>query len=121
MSNSSLPNTLKNSPITSRFYNRYSRQEIPYNASEVDAVIAYFLKRGFDQVAAANTAAILLQQASIEKISPFKLIETLKGLSDVQLSNVVAQLLNLSREKCSSVGYRIPSTEQLFDQRNIIV
>ena len=32
-----------------KFFNNYFKSEINYNASEVDAVIGYFLKRGFDK------------------------------------------------------------------------
>ena len=79
-----------------------------------------FQKRGFDQVAAVNTAAIILQQAGIDKIPSFELIDTLKGINDVQLSNVIAQILNLNRSSCSTIGYKI-SVPNLSEQRNIIV
>ena len=67
---SSIPTEKKvdKSNDTSKLLNRYYNQEIYYSASEVDAVIGYFQKRGFDQVAAVNTAAIILQQAGIDKI-----------------------------------------------------
>lgn len=109
------------SDLTREFFNNYYNQQIPYKASEVDAVIGYFLKRGFDRIAAVNTASILLQQASIDQITVFQLIDTLKGVNDVQLSNIVAQILNLNRSKTSTVGYRVPQATQLFDQRQIIV
>ena len=106
---------------TTKFFDNYYNKEISYNASEVDAVISYFLKRGFDKIAAINTASILLQQADIDGITVFQLIDTLKGVNDVQLSNIVAQILNLNRSKVSTLGYRVPEEKQLFEQRNIIV
>ena len=107
--------------LTKKFFDNYYNKEISYNATEVDAVIAYFLKRGFDKVAAVNTASVLLQQASIDQITVFQLIDTLKGVTDVQLSNIVAQILNLNRSKVSTLGYRVPEEKQLFEQRQIIV
>src|SRR6056300_846088 len=106
---------------TTKFFDNYYNKEISYNASEVDAVISYFLKRGFDKIAAINTASILLQQADIDGITVFQLIDTLKGVNDVQLSNIVAQILNLNRSKVSTLGYRVPEEKQLFEQRQIIV
>jgi hypothetical protein len=106
---------------TTRFFDNFYEQEISFNASEVDAVIGYFLKRGFDKVAATNTASIILQQASSDGISAFQLIDTLKGATDVQLSNVIAQILNTNRSKTSAVGYKVAPQRQLFDQRQIIV
>lgn len=119
---SSLPSEKKTDRAndTGKLLNRYYNQEIYYSPSEVDAVIGYFQKRGFDQVAAVNTAALILQQAGIDKIPVFELIDTLKGINDVQLSNVIAQILNLNRSSCSTIGYKI-TTPDLSEQRNIIV
>jgi len=119
---SSLPkeNKTDRANDTGKLLNRYYNQEIYYTPSEVDAVIGYFQKRGFDQVAAVNTAAVILQQAGVDKIPVFELIDTLKGINDVQLSNVIAQILNLSRSSCSTIGYKIPTID-LIEQRNIIV
>lgn len=118
---SSLPNSSKkdNANDTSKLLNRYYNQEIYYTPSEVDAVVGYFQKRGFDQIAAVNTAALILQQSGIDKIPVFELIDTLKGISDVQISNIIAQILNLNRSSCSTIGYRI-NTSELYEQRNII-
>jgi hypothetical protein len=112
---------LESKDLTQKFFDNYYNRQISYNANEVDAVISYFLKRGFDQIAAVNTASILLQQAELDNITVFQLIDTLKGVTDVQLSNVVAQILNLNRSKTSTIGYRIPEVKLLFDQRNILV
>src|SRR6056300_139447 len=80
-----------------QFFDRYYQTSVNYNASEVDAVIAYFLKRGFDEIAAINTAVVLLQQAKLDQVNVYKLIDTLKGFNDVQLSNIVTQILNDNR------------------------
>tara|TARA_B110000503_G_scaffold105362_1_gene157194 strand:+ start:5780 stop:6145 length:366 start_codon:yes stop_codon:yes gene_type:complete len=109
------------SELTKTFFNNYYNTTLSYNASEVDAVIGYFLKRGFEKIAAVNTASVLLQQASVDQINVQQLLDTLKGINDVQLSNVVAQILNLNRAKTSTLGYRSPAVTLLFDQRNILV
>lgn len=118
MVQSNLPNIEINE--ASNLFNRQFGNQINYKTSEVDAVIGYFLKRGFDQVAAVNTAAVILEQAAADKIPVYQLIDTLKGLSDIQLSNVVAQILNINRPKSSKIGYRISPNVELFDQRNIL-
>ena len=110
-----------NSDDQRKFFNNYFKTEINYNASEVDAVIGYFLKRGFDKLAAINTSSVILQQASIDEVPVFELLDTLSGIDDVQLNNVLAQILNLNRQKTSMLGFRSKSDQELFDQRNIIV
>lgn len=105
---------------TTEFFDKYYSKNVAYKASDVDAVIGYFLKRNFDQPAAINTAIILIEQAALSNIPVFSLIDTLKGLTDVQLSNIVAQILNYNRENTSAIGYKIIRNENLFDKRNII-
>lgn len=104
-----------------RFFNQTFQQQIPYNSSEADAVIGFFKSRGFEESAAINTAVVLLQQAVLDDFPAFKLLDTLKGLSDVELSNVVAQILNFNRSKCSTLGFKVDSVQDLFEQRNIII
>lgn len=113
---------MENKDITTEFFNNFYNLDISYNASEVDAVIGYFLKRGFQQVSAVNTAGILLQQAKIDDLNVQELIDTLKGVTDVQLSLIVAQILNFNREKTSVLGFRDESEKfELFDQRNVVI
>jgi|GEM_PF-5270257 len=121
MALSSLEQLTKQASDRSQFFDRQARDQIPFNVNEVDAVIGYFLKRGFDEIAAVNTALILLRQANIDKLPVFQLLDTLKGLDSSQLSYVVAQILNLNRSKTSALGYRVPPRDNLFEQRNIIV
>jgi hypothetical protein len=108
--------------LTPEFFNNFYNIEISYNPSEVDAVIGYFLKRGFEKVSAINTASVLLQQAKIDDLNVQELLDTLKGVTDVQLSLIVAQILNINRSKTSVLGFRDATSQaKLFDQRNVVV
>ena len=64
---------------------------------------------------------MLLNQARIDNVNVFELIDTLKVLTDVQLSQVVAQVLNAYREKVSLLGYRIAPLVDTYESRNILV
>lgn len=105
---------------TSKLFNRQFNQEISYNISEVDAVVGYFLKRNFDQVAAINTALILLEQARRDNLPVFELIDTLKGVTNITLNNIVTQILNLNRSRATTLGYTVPVGLTSTDTRNII-
>lgn len=117
---SSLPKSTKDAKVK-EFFDRYYSNPISYTSEEVDAVIGFFQKRGFDETAAINTAVVLLQQSKVDGVNVFKLLDTLKGRSDVQLSNVVAQILNLNRSKVSTLGFYVPSVGTKLEQRNILV
>lgn len=101
------------------FFDNYFVHEITFPSNQIDAVIGYFLKRGFDEQAARSTSIVLLNQARIENVNPLKLVDTLKGLTDVQLSAVVAEVLNVYREKTSSLGFRDTNVAETLESRNI--
>lgn len=122
MADTGLPAEISQEDTLVYFNNFYSNTgTVSYTQNEVDAVVGYFLKRGFDKVAAINTGGVILEQAKRDNVPVFKLIDTLEGINEVQLSNIIAQIINANRRKTSSIGYRQQSENQLFDQRNIIV
>jgi len=101
------------------FFDKYFTHQITFPSNQIDAVLGFFLKRGFDEQAAKSTAIVLLNQARIDSVPPMRLIDTLEGLSDVQLSQVVAEVLNLYREKSSALGFRLIVNDETFESRNI--
>ena len=101
------------------FFDKYFTHQITFPSNQIDAVLGFFLKRGFDEEAAKSTAIVLLNQARIDSVNPLQLIDTLEGISEVELSQVVAEILNLYREKSSSLGFRLNVTEETFESRNI--
>lgn len=101
------------------FFNRYFTKTLTFPANQIDAVVGFFENRGFDTTAAVSTAIVLLEQAKLDDINAFKLLDTLKGLSDVELSGVVAQVLNYNRPRSSSLGFQRTNQRNSFEQRNI--
>lgn len=101
------------------FFDQYFRSQITFPASQIDAVIGYFIKRGFDEDAARSTSIVLLNQAKLDGVNVFQLIDTLKNLTDLQLSAVVTEILNSYRQKTSSLGYTITTIEETAESRNI--
>ena len=102
-----------------QFFDAYYEKPLEFSANEVDSVINFFTKRNFDENAARSTSAALLRQAKIDQVPIFKVLDTLKGLDDVQLSTVVAEVLNYSRQKTSTLGFTIVEEENLYETRNI--
>lgn len=101
------------------FFDKYFLHQITFPTNQIDAVVGFFLKRGFDDIAARSTAIVLLNQSRIENVSPFKLVDTLKGLTSTQLSNVVTEVLNVYRDRSSSLGFKTISTAETAESRNI--
>jgi hypothetical protein len=121
MSNNLPPSTTSDSAEEVRnFFDKYFLHQITFPTNQIDAVVGFFLKRGFDDNAARSTAIVLLNQARIENVSPFKLVDTLKGLTSAQLSNVVTEVLNVYRDRSSSLGFKMIQTTETTESRNIV-
>lgn len=106
---------------TVEFFDNYFTEPVSFKQSEVDTVIGYFEKRNFERSAAIAISTVLLTQAKLDGVKVYKLIDTLKGLTNVQLSALVAEVLNYNRPKTSTLGYKTqPQTDNL-EARNIII
>lgn len=104
-----------------QFFDKYYVQKISFPSNQIDAVVGFFLKHGFDLESSRSVGIVLLNQARADNVNVFELIDTLKALTDVQLSQVVAQVLNAYREKISLLGYRIAPLVDTYESRNILV
>lgn len=123
--NSNLPPAEKpvdSSSKAKKFFNSYYEESIAVSADSLDATLDFFRKRGFEDSAASMIATILLSQAKIENVPVFKILDTMKGLSDLQFSQVVKEILNYKRLRISTLATKVDNSD-LFDyeKRNIIV
>ena len=119
MSNIPKQNNDSNQPVK-EFFNNYFNDTISFPSNDVDAVIGFLENKGFDKVAAQSTGSVLLQQAKIDGIKVFELLDTLKSLDRVQLSFTVAQVLNFNRQKTSTLGFKVANNETPLEARNIM-
>lgn len=123
--NSNLPPTeisIDSASGAKKFFNSYYERSISIPADTLDATVDFFKKRGFEDTAAATVSTVLLSQAKIEGTPIFKLLDTLKGFNEVQLSQVVQEVLNYRRIRISTLGTKADNTNLFeFEKRNIIV
>lgn len=117
---SNLP-IIDNSISEKQIFDKYFTKELSFPSNQIDATIGFFLKRDFDLESARSTAIVLLNQARIDNVNVFQLLDTLKTMTNIQLSQIVAQVLNASREKTSLLGYRIAPIVNMYEARNILI
>jgi hypothetical protein len=118
---SNLPPANNTTTDTKEFFDKFFMNQVSFPANEIDGAVGFFMKRGFDVESARSTAIVLLNQSRIDGVHVFQLLDTMKSLTDVQLSQIVAQVLNAYREKTSILGYRIAPIVNLYETRNILV
>ena len=122
MNNSSLPIPAQtNDKGVTEFFDKYFTEKLSFASNEVDAVIGFFEQRGFQKEAAISTGSILLQQAKLDGIKVFVLLDTLKEFDEIKLSAVVAEVLNYNRLNTSVLGFRNNTTVNTLEKRNIVV
>lgn len=104
-----------------KFFNTYYQEGTAVPAAVLDASIAFFSSRGFSDTAAQSVASVLVAQSKIDGVNVFKLIETLKGLDQLQLSTVVREVLNYNRLRISILGTRYDNYNDIqYELRNVI-
>jgi hypothetical protein len=118
-----LPNNNDTSSLreVKSFFDKFHKTEVTFPSEEIDAVIGFFQRRNFDIDSARATGIVFLNQARLDNVPVFTLLESLKSLPSLQLNQVVAQILNSYREPTSLLGYRIKFLENTFESRNILV
>jgi len=102
------------------FFDEFYSKELSFPSNQVDAVIGFFENRNFDKTAAIAVSTVLLKQAKIDNVNVFKLLDTLKGLEAVQLSAVVTEVLNYSRARTSTLGFKRTESSNKTEKRNIV-
>jgi len=102
------------------FFDEFYSKELSFPTNQVDAVIGFFENRNFDKTAAIAVSTVLLKQAKIDNVNVFKLLDTLKGLEAVQLSAVVTEVLNYSRARTSTLGFKRTESSNKTEKRNIV-
>ena len=122
MSNSIPASTTQNSEKkVTDFFDSYFTEKISFPSNEVDAVIGFFEKRGFEKSGAISTATVLLNQAKLDNVKVFELLDTLKGLDNIQLSTVVTEILNYNRLRSSTLGFKLTTQVDTAEKCNVVV
>ena len=96
------------------------QEEYQFSPGEYDSAIAFFVKRGFQRLAAGSTAYVILAQAKIDSISPQEILDKLTYASPAQLSELITIILNANRYKSSRLGVRQSLNTKETVSRNIL-
>ena len=105
-------NNLPNKPITDSakatkiFFDRYGQIGREFSANDIAATIGFFQSREFEIDVAISAALSVLNSAKQENRSVFSLLDTLTEFNGVQLSVIVARILNQNRLSISTLGFR---------------
>jgi hypothetical protein len=105
---------------TVKFFNQYYVQPLDVDNNSLLLMQAFFEKRGFAKSSAEFTSSIILSQATLDGYNPIAILDTLKGLSDAEISGIVSEILNHNRFKTSALGMYFGYVSPDEIQRNIV-
>jgi hypothetical protein len=116
---SALPSNQNIDSVVNTF-NSYYDFPIQLDAATVNAMIGFFKNKGFEEVSAQSLSTIMISQAVRDNINPMTILDGLKGLNGIDLSELATQILNYNRFKSSYLG--ISANAKPFEQiqRNIL-
>lgn len=121
--------TLTNVPVnpsksssdqTVQAFDSFYNQPLEIKTSTLNAMKGYFESRGFDKLAAESIAVTIIRQSKVDSKNPMEVLDTLRGLTDVQISAVVSEILNYNRFKSSFLGYAQEFVPVEEVQRNVV-
>lgn len=101
-----IPEVAAGAESTKVFFEAYGIPDLEFNAVDVDAAVNFFTSRGFENDAALITAAVILKQAKVDQMPVRELLDTLVTLEGIQLSALIAEILNNNRTPISTLGFR---------------
>lgn len=91
---------------TKLFFDSYGQAPLEFNANDVDVALGFFQKKGFGVESARVLSTVLLKQAKLDDVPVGKLLDSLKGADQLQLSQLVGEILNNNRAAISTLGFR---------------
>lgn len=119
MSLSNIPVSNSVDSTVKSFDNFYSA-DVEIDSTVLAAITGYFTSKGFGEVAAESIAVTIITQAKYDGYNPMQILDSLKGLTDVELSGIISEILNYTRFKTSSLGSAQPFITNAEIARNII-
>ena len=100
-------------------FSAYYANPVQLNASTYDAMKGFFTSRGFNETSAESVTVVIMTQASKDGYNPMRILDSLKGLDNVEISALVSEIVNYNRFKTSYLGYALDFIPNQEINRNI--
>lgn len=97
--------TVNSDQTTLKAFDNFYDAPLEIKTATYDAMRSFFTARGFDNTAADSVAVVIIRQAKKDNLNPMQILDSLKGLDNVEISALVAEIINYNRFKTSFLGY----------------
>lgn len=104
MNYNNLP-AVPNNDATMLAFDNYYATPFEIHAGTFNGIRGFFEGRGFDVSSSETIAVAIMKQAKLGGYNAMEVLDSLKGLDTVELSSLVAEIINYGRFKTSYLGY----------------
>jgi hypothetical protein len=123
-----MPNIYSNLPLKSTenqnatvlAFDTYYSKPLELDNNTFEAMKSFFTSRGFETSAAESVVVVIIKQAKKDGYNPMEILDTLKGLNNVEISALVSEIVNNNRIKTSFLGYGLAFEPNFEVARNIL-
>lgn len=105
---------------TMRIFGDYFDKEVTVNSDEFDAVKSFFQAKDYTDSSADTIAYVICRQAKIDNVSAMTVVDQLSETDPQELTDIVAEILNLYRFKSSLIGRKQDNATPTIVSRNIL-
>jgi len=112
--------SVDNTKKTLRIFGDYFDNQVQIHSEEYDAVIGFFKSKDYADESAETLSYVICRQAKIDNISAMVILDQLKNTNPQELSDIVAEILNLYRFISSLIGKKQDNPTQDIVSRNIL-
>jgi hypothetical protein len=105
---------------TLRIFGDYFDNQVTINSGEFDAVKAFFKGKDYTDESADTISYVLCRQAKVDNITAMQILDQLNTTNPQELTDIVAEILNLYRFKSSLIGKKEDNTTPSVVSRNIL-
>jgi hypothetical protein len=99
-----LPPTPVSNNSTAAAMDSYYTKPLGIDSSTFSMMTGFFQSRGFGVSAAETITVAIIKQAQLDGYSPMNVLDSLRGVTNVVLNSIVAEILNYNRFKTSFLG-----------------
>jgi hypothetical protein len=117
---SNLPSKTTEQNSMVKAFDAYVNQPLELETNVFNSMKGFFTSRGFQDISAESISVIIIKQAKQDGYNPMTILDTLKGLNDVEISALVSEILNYNRFKTSFLGYARQFNSASEVSRNIL-
>ena len=105
---------------TMRIFGDYFDKQVTVNSNEFDAVKSFFQGKDYTDESADTIAYVICRQAKIDNVSAMTVVDQLSETDPQELTDIVAEILNLYRFKSSLIGRKQDNATPTIVSRNIL-